>query len=240
MIIRGLASGSSGNCYVISNDQNKDHLLIEAGLPPQKLKQKLWNRGISLSEIKYCLVSHHHQDHFKAAEYLTNHSTNIILPKTDEEGSNLDLMRKDRVYYAEHNKIYRTNHYLIRTFNLEHDGVPILGFYIKHESGQKIFYATDTMYIKHKPTGVNYFMIEVNYQKKYLEEAIKEGQMTRANMRRIMRSHMGLDTAIEFFKANDLSKTKEIYALHHSKRNSNPVEIKETIQAETGLPVYVL
>jgi len=240
MNITGIASGSGGNCYLITDDDNKHPLLIEAGLPPKKLKRELWDRGISISEINFCLISHEHQDHFKSAEFLTNHSVNLILPKTDEEGSNLDLKRKDRVYYAGGNKIYKANHYLIRTMDMNHDGVPILGFFIKHESGQKIFYATDTMYIKYRPEGVNYFMIEVNYQKKYLEEAIKEGQMTRANMRRIMRSHMGLDTALDFLKAADLSQAKEIYAIHHSQRNSNPIEIKETLQAETGLPVYVL
>ena len=64
--------------------------------------------------------------------------------------------------------------------------------------------------------------------------------MTRENMRRIMRSHMGLNTAIDFLENVDLSQTKEIYAIHHSERNSNPKEIKEAIQKTTGKLVYVV
>ena len=54
--IKTLASGSSGNCYLISDDTTT--LLIECGLTVQKIKQGLKYR---LSGVDGCLISHQHQ-----------------------------------------------------------------------------------------------------------------------------------------------------------------------------------
>lgn len=157
-----------------------------------------------------------------------------MLPEGSEVQFKGDI-RGDRVKCLEGNKLYRINDWLIRTMNLEHDGVINLGYYVMHTETEKtFFYATDTMYIKYKPENVNYWLIEVNYQDKYLEEAIKEGQADRSNVRRIKRSHMGLRTAKKFFKQQDLSDTKEIWLLHMSDRNSNPDEVREEVQGATG------
>src|SRR3990172_3282874 len=65
MDIKVLASGSSGNCYRIDNDQTA--ILIECGLPFRKLRSKL---DFRLREIEGCLVSHGHKDHSYAVQDL--------------------------------------------------------------------------------------------------------------------------------------------------------------------------
>jgi len=239
MEITTLSSGSHGNAYLIK--ANDDILLIEAGLAPKKLKKKLWEEDIYVAKIDSCLVSHYHQDHFKSVEFLTNSGVDVLIPSVeDKTGLFKRDERKDRVYYLEPNKIYKTANFLLKPFDLQHDDVPILGFMLYHKgTEERLFYATDTMYIKYQPKNIHYYMVEVNYQKKYLEESVKAGTMSRENMRRIMRSHMGLDTTVEFFKANDMSKVKEIHLLHLSERNANPEEVKETVQRISGVPVYI-
>lgn len=55
MEIEVLGTGSSGNCYKISN--GKFALLLECGLPFKKIQRKL---NFRVSEIHACLISHEH------------------------------------------------------------------------------------------------------------------------------------------------------------------------------------
>jgi len=238
MKIIPLSSGSSGNSYVIKKDD--DVLLIEAGLAANDLKEKLWDNDLNLKNINNCIVSHLHLDHSKSAGFLTKRGVNVLMTQSAIEGVFKGGMRKDRVFYLEPNKTYRMDNFVVKPFDLSHDNIPTVGFLVMHKPSEELlFYASDTMYIAYKPQGVKYWLVEVNYQEKYLEEAIKEGRMTRENMRRIKRSHMSLKTAVEFFKAQDLSKTEEIWVLHLSDRNSNADEVKEEIQKVTGVEVYL-
>lgn len=53
-------------------------------------------------------------------------------------------------------------------------------------------------------------------------------------------SHIGLDTTIEFLKANDLSKTEAILLMHLSDGNSNEKQFVDIIRKQTGIPTYAL
>jgi phosphoribosyl 1,2-cyclic phosphodiesterase len=55
MIIKSIASGSSGNCYKISD--GKTSLLLECGIPIKKIKLGC---DFDLSDILGCLVTHEH------------------------------------------------------------------------------------------------------------------------------------------------------------------------------------
>ena len=174
-------------------------------------------------------------------EWLSNRGVRVALPVAAYENNSFKgVVREDRLIKLKPYKTVKQGNWYIKPFTLEHDGVDNLGFLLLHApTDERLFYATDTAYIKEVPQDIDYMMIEVNYQKKYLEESVKEGTMSRENMRRIMRSHMSLQTALDFLKSCDLSKIKKIYALHLSGRNSNAQEIREAIQEETGKPVYI-
>ena len=237
MDIISLSSGSKGNSYIVRD--SGDTLLIEAGLPPKKLKEGLWDYDVDIADIDLCLISHVHQDHYKSAEFLSERGVEVALPEAADEQIQR-LPREDRVTYLKSKGSYAKRFWIVRAFDLEHDGVVNYGYFVMNtQSDDKLFYATDTMYIKYKPESVNYWLIEVNFQDKYLEEAIKEGRMDRDNMRRIKRSHMSLATAKVFFSKQDLSDTREIWLLHLSDRNSNPTEVREEIQKTTGKEVYL-
>ena len=53
--VRVLASGSSGNCYLIDDEGTK--LLFEAGIPFKKIQQGL---NFKTSELVGVLISHEH------------------------------------------------------------------------------------------------------------------------------------------------------------------------------------
>lgn len=61
MKFKTIASGSSGNCYLLETDTGS--LLIEAGIPIKKIKRAL---EFDFSNIQGCLITHDHGDHSKA------------------------------------------------------------------------------------------------------------------------------------------------------------------------------
>jgi phosphoribosyl 1,2-cyclic phosphodiesterase len=55
MQIDTLASGSSGNCYIV--DDNHTKIMIECGIPVNQIRKK---RRFKVHEISGCLISHEH------------------------------------------------------------------------------------------------------------------------------------------------------------------------------------
>jgi phosphoribosyl 1,2-cyclic phosphodiesterase len=53
--VKVLASGSSGNCYLINDGRTK--ILLEAGIPIKKIREAT---GFQLSQVSGALISHCH------------------------------------------------------------------------------------------------------------------------------------------------------------------------------------
>lgn len=63
-----LASGSSGNCTVVSDGQV--HILIDAGISARRISQGLKALGLELRHVAGVLLSHEHTDHVAALPVL--------------------------------------------------------------------------------------------------------------------------------------------------------------------------
>ena len=85
--------------------------------------------------------------------------------------------------------------------------------------------------IKYAFHGLDYIMIEANYDIELVEED--------AQRKRLIQSHMSIDTTIQYLKSIDLSKVKRIYLMHLSSRHSNEEDFKRRVQAATGKVVEV-
>lgn len=66
MEIKTIATGSSGNCYVLTAP-NGDQLLLECGIPWKRIAMGMkWD----FSRLQGCVISHEHMDHARAAKDL--------------------------------------------------------------------------------------------------------------------------------------------------------------------------
>ena len=63
MKLLSIASGSSGNCYYVGNDNT--HLLVDAGISCKRVETALKDEGLKPSELNGILVTHEHIDHVK-------------------------------------------------------------------------------------------------------------------------------------------------------------------------------
>ena len=70
MRILSIASGSTGNCYVV--DDGKTPLLLEAGVPIRAIQ-----RHCAITKLGACLITHEHGDHSKAAEKIARYGVDV-------------------------------------------------------------------------------------------------------------------------------------------------------------------
>ena len=66
MRLVSLASGSSGNCILV--DDGDTRLLVDCGIGPRTLKQRLTTAGVAPESISGVLVTHEHIDHVRGLE----------------------------------------------------------------------------------------------------------------------------------------------------------------------------
>ncbi len=69
LFIASLNSGSNGNCYYVGND--KDAILVDAGISCREIEKRLLRLKLSISTIRAVFISHEHIDHIKGIEVLS-------------------------------------------------------------------------------------------------------------------------------------------------------------------------
>lgn len=227
MDIKIIASGSSGNCYRVSDGATS--VLLDCGITFKQIQKAL---NFELSSIDGVLVTHCHQDHIKGAKDLARIGIDVYTSKGTLDARGLTGGRFKAVKSMD---IFNVGTFTVMAFDVQHDAPEPLGFLLKsNATGEKLLYFTDTYYLKYTFKGLNYIMGECNYSIKTLNKELNPTLRDR-----ILESHMSLEHFVEFLKANDLSQLKEIYLLHLSNDNSDEKLFKETVQKITGTEVYV-
>ncbi len=176
-----------------------------------------------------------HADHSKAAKDLLRAGIDCYMSKETAEALGLD---GHRVHIVTPNKTFSVGPWRVLPFPVVHDTPGALGFLIEGGS-HKVCYITDSAYSPYRYNDVTVFMIEINFDRQTLRQNLAKGIIEMELYKRLLKTHLGLETAIEFFKANDLSKVVEVHVLHLSDTNANEERIKKAIQAVVGCPVYV-
>lgn len=216
------ASGSSGNCYHISDGQSR--LLLECGLPFAKINRAT---GFSLAGVAGCLVTHEHMDHALALRQLVQ----VGIPCYASPGTLAALGVTG--YHARPvlpGATFRVGSFLVAPFATVHDARQPLGFLLKSTAtGEKLLFVTDSAYIPHRFAGLHYIMVECNYITRALYAAEEP-----AIISRLLRSHMSLETCKRFLLAQDLRTVRRIYLLHISRRRGNPQQMQREVMRATG------
>ena len=225
MKIKSIASSSKGNAYLISDFQTT--VLIECGISLKELKRK--TNFIVPGVIDACLISHEHGDHSKSLKDLLNAGVRCYALKEVFEAKAIN--NHHRAKRLKHLKQIDIGTFKIITLEMNHD-VPWVGFLIYSVvTNEKLLFATDTYMIKYAFHGLDYIMIEANYDIELVEEDTQR--------KRLIQSHMSIDTTIQYLKSIDLSKVKRIYLMHLSSRHSNEEDFKRRVQAAMGKVVEV-
>ncbi len=227
-MIKVLASGSTGNCYIIQ--AQGEILLLECGINIKNIKHGL---NFDLSKVIGCLITHEHKDHSKSINDILAAGIDVYTSKGTATGVELKDQRYSyRFNYLRHKVPKHIGGFTVIPFNTQHDVNEPLGFLIFHPKLGKILFATDTYYLKTTFRNVDHILIECNYS----EDILPQLPAWRA---RTIKSHMSLETLKETLKSWELGNTKDIMLIHISNDNGEPERFKEEIENLTGIKTYI-
>ena len=232
MQIEVLGSSSAGNAYLISD--NSTSVLLECGLPMRDMQIK---SNFKVNDVVACFVTHLHQDHSKAVKELLKSAIDVYaLPETL---SALNVSEHHRTHNIEPLKPITINTFEIMPVTMYHD-CPCVGYMVySTQTNERLFFATDTYKITINPQGVDYLILEINYQKEIVNNLVNEGLMEASIRARLLFSHYELSKALNWLKRIDKSRLKRIYVAHLSNGHSNAEHIKNAVIAETGVPTVI-
>ncbi len=201
--IKTIGTGSKGNCYLLESDN--ETLILDCGVSVAEIKKGL---NFDLSKVVGACASHAHQDHLKSAKDLENMGITVWQPYLDEE-------KLQRRYFGG---------FMVRSFDLPHDGVPCCGFLIECPNGERMLYATDFEYIKYsfRKMRVRHMLIECNYQKDLVGRDA-------SNYSHVLRGHSELGVTIDVVKDNKES-IKTVVLCHLSSSNAEPLQMVESVK----------
>ena len=231
MKIKVLASGSEGNCCWISD--GKTSLLLDAGIPIGEIQKGC---NFSLSALGGCLITHEHNDHAKAAAKLMARSIDVY---TSQGTATFHNWSGHRLHIVKHQEDFTIGTFVITAFNVKHDAEEPLCFVMySRTTGDKLLYFTDTFYVNYAFKNLTHIVCECNYDRDILMHNVKIGEIEPFVAKRIINSHMSIDTLLDMLVASDSNRLRQVYLLHISSRNGNAAEFKERIQKLTGAEVY--
>lgn len=225
MKLKILGSGSSGNCYILENDN--EALIIEAGLPFMEVKKAL---NFNIMKIKAVLITHLHSDHhFYWFQYVR--AGIPVFEPFKLEGASLRFDNSQFIIQAFENRD-RSGRWLHN--NSDGSECPCYGFYITHPEMGSLVYASDTEYIKYRFKGLNHILCEANYDMQFVDR-------DEPNYEHRLRGHMSLDTALKFISTNDNPALRNVVLIHLSDKSGDPALFKQKTEetVKYGANVYI-
>lgn len=236
MRLKVVGSGSKGNAYILEAPTGR--LLIECGLPFKIIQQAL---EFDLTSVDGCLLTHSHKDHSKSAKDIMRAGIDTYMTLDTAIGINTEGHRMELITSGTQ---FNVEDFTVLPFPTEHDCPGAVGYLIQYRpTGEKLLFATDTFFIRHRFSGLNYIVVECNYCKEVLEENVRAGHIPESLKNRILESHFSLENLKGFLAANDLNQVKKIVLIHLSDGNSDAAQMirevhdltrKDTEIAEPG------
>jgi len=139
--ICSLASGSSGNCYLIRSESTA--VLVDAGISCRQICLGLKELGADPKELSGVFITHEHSDHVKGLRVLAEkHRVAVYINEGTLNGTELDLF-KVRTELFRTGDVLSVGDLRITSFPLSHDAQDPVGYTVEKD-GAKISIVTDT------------------------------------------------------------------------------------------------
>lgn len=166
-----LASGSSGNCTVVSD--GRVHILIDAGISTRRISQSLKELDIELRHISGVLITHEHADHVAALPVLCKQTEAALFTAEDTAFALCarwpGLEERFRVFAP--GQRFALGDWEVGTFPTSHDCACPVGFTVENEV-RKLVLCTDTGYVtpqaREEVRRANTLIGEFNYDPEML------------------------------------------------------------------------
>jgi phosphoribosyl 1,2-cyclic phosphodiesterase len=232
MKLKVLGSSSKGNCYILEN--SNEALIIEAGISFSRVRRAL---DLKHSQVVGCLISHEHGDHARFIAGFARSGINILALESVFSSNPLGRHSKMGIVIRPGME-YVLGDFTVSPFTLNHD-VPCLGFLIDHPDSGLIAFISDTCSCDYVIPGLSHIIIECNYAKDILEANIRSGRVHHTRGKRVLLTHMELESCKATLELNDLSEVRNIVLAHLSPDNSDPDRFRDEVAELTGKYVVI-
>lgn len=205
MKLKCIATGSTGNCYILTSDSGET-LILDCGISIKEIKKGLnWD----ITGVVGAICTHSHQDHSKSVKELTNMGIPVYAPYINSN----PMMIGSWFWRIQAFDLTTVDGRWTHT-NADRTECPCYGFLITHHEMGKLLYITDTELIKWRFKDINHILLGVNYDKDLVDT-----DNPKAN--HVFRGHLSIDTACDFVKANNSDSLKNVIMCHLSSENAD-------------------
>ncbi|MBP3493510.1 MAG: MBL fold metallo-hydrolase [Oscillospiraceae bacterium] len=245
MTLHTLASGSEGNCLLISGGGT--HILVDAGISARRIKTSLAQLGLRIEDISAILLTHEHSDHTCAlATLIKHHATPLYASRGTASQLCYRLAGIERqLRVVERSGTFAVGACRVTVFPTSHDSRESVDYRVDCPDGS-IGILTDTGYVTDEAadalTGVELLVLESNHDVDWLRSGpypyyLKERILS-------LQGHLSNEDAARFAVMMAQRGTRQIVLAHLSRENNTPERALETVEcalraAELGTFVTV-
>ena len=236
-----LASGSKGNCTLISSSSTR--LLIDAGLSCREILRRLALCGEDACRVDAVLITHEHADHVAGLRVLARKlkvPVYITAPTyheyqrfaRDAAGGRVELDRRELFSSG---SAFQIGDITVTPFTIPHDAVDPVGFRFCSE-GLKIGLCTDLGYmpasVRHHLRGCHILMIESNHDLELLRGGPYPWSVKQRVMSRV--GHLSNDALADFLTTDYDGGAEFLILAHLSEQNNHPEIARMTAERALG------
>ena len=230
MNICTFASGSSGNCSLVSSGDT--YILVDAGISLRRIKNSLASIGLEPGQLSGVLITHEHSDHISALKMISKYfQLPIFAPCGTAEGLSLsapEVMQYVTSFTA--GDSFAIGSLLVKSFPTPHDTRESVGYRIT-DGEKSVSFITDLGFVPQcvydAVVGSDTVVLESNHDLQML----KNGRYPSYLKRRISaeKGHLSNDECARLAAALVRHGTKRIILAHLSAENNTPEKAYDTV-----------
>lgn len=225
-----LASGSSGNSYVVRHGDTV--LLVDCGISGKKIFSGLKEHGMEPTEVSGVLITHEHSDHTKSIKVVLKKSQALAYMNIGTWQCLSDKVPEEKQILIGSREEFQIGDITIRPFVVSHDATEPLG-YSFIAGGRQLSILTDTGIvtdsIERAVRDADLLVVEANHDVNVLQMSSYPYSLKR----RILgnKGHLSNEAAatciMKVYQSND--KPRQILLAHLSHQNNTPEMARITV-----------
>lgn len=239
MRLMSIASGSSGNCIYVGDDNT--HILIDTGISKKRVEEGLKQIDLSPADLSGIFITHEHSDHISGLGVMSR-KYNIPIFGTYETLEAIKLCNSlgpvNRELYHEviPDKELRLNTLSIKPFSISHDAANPVAYRVETEK-EAVAVATDMGvfddYIVDNLRNLDAIVLEANHDIRMLQTGVYPYYLKQ----RILgdRGHLCNEMAGRLLDMILNDSLKKIFLGHLSKENNYEALAFESVRMEINL-----
>lgn len=233
LYITSLNSGSNGNCYYVANE--KEAVLIDAGLSCKETETRMRRLGLSMEHVKAIFISHEHTDHIKGVEVLSRkYQLPVYITKGTHDNSSLKIDKSLLKRFTSYKPV-SIGELSITAFPKFHDAADPHSFVV---SGNGINIGVFTDIGSQCEHVIKNFSIchAVYLEANYDHQMLTTGNYPFHLQNRIKgdHGHLSNDQALKIFLEHRSDKLTHLFLAHLSKDNNSPKLVHELFAKHAG------